>query len=90
MISEFYQFFNNLDIDDKDTIMNDFDRIKNIIQINLKDDLRYINVFETLLQSEYGNSLPDYDNTYIKFEGSYNGNIFEQIIKINDGKARIK
>lgn len=81
----------NFDFKDKDLCFNDLNNLFRIIKLNEDEYFRYISVFNSLIESEYGSSLNKFNNAHIKFHGNYDGNEFEQDILINleESKGKI-
>ena len=73
----------------KKTFLQHLRRIRDLIKINKDRDLQYINIFESLLNSEYAYSLMK--DAHITFKGNINGDpIFQEIfIKENYMSGKI-
>lgn len=75
------------DFKDKELCVNDLDSLFHIIKLNNDENIRYLTVFNILVESEYGSSLNKFKDAYIKFYGNYDGVEFKQDIKIGDEKS---
>ena len=76
-----------VDFKDKELCINDLDSLFHIIKLNNDENVRYITVFNALVESEYGSSLNRFRDAHIKFHGHYDGVEFKQDIKIGDEKS---
>ncbi|MEE1128467.1 MAG: AAA family ATPase [Methanobrevibacter sp.] len=76
----------NYDFKDKELCINDLNDLFRIIKLNKDEYFRYLTVFNTLIESEYGSSLNKFSDAHIKFHGNYEGNEFAQDIVINREK----
>ena len=78
-----------VDFKDKELCINDLDSLFHIIKLNNDENVRYITVFNALVESEYGSSLNRFRDAHIKFHGHYDGVEFKQDIKIGDEKSTL-
>ena len=76
-----------VDFKDKELCINDLNSLYHIIKLNNDENVRYITVFNALVESEYGSSLNRFRDAHIKFHGHYDGVEFKQDIKIGDEKS---
>ena len=77
----------NYDFKDKKSCLDDLNDLLRIIKLNKNEFFRYITVFNSIIESEYGSSLNKFSDAYIKFHGNYDGVEFKQNIKISDEKS---
>ena len=77
----------DVDFKDKDLCLNDLSSLSHVIELNNDKNIRYLTVFNALMESEFGSSLNKFRDAYIKFIGNYEGVEFKQIIKIDDVKS---
>lgn len=75
------------DFKDKELCINDLNDLFRIIKLNNDDYIRYLTVFNGLVESEYGSSLNRFKDAKIEFNGNYDGVEFKQIIKISNEKS---
>lgn len=78
----------NYDFKDKELCINDLNELFRIINLNNDEYVRYITVFNALIESEYGSSLKKFNEAHIKFHGNHDENKFEQDIAINHDKSK--
>lgn len=76
-----------VDFKDKELCINDLNSLFHIIKLNNDENVRYITVFNALVESEYGSSLNRFRDAHIKFHGHYDDVEFKQDIKIGDEKS---
>ena len=57
----------NYDFEDKELCINDLNDLFRIIQLNNNECYRYLTVFNSLIESEYGCSLNRFKDSSIKF-----------------------
>lgn len=85
--SEITLILEDNDFKDKELCINDLNSLFHIIKLNNDENIRYLTVFNALVESEYGSSLNRFKDAYIKFHGNYEGVEFKQNIKIGDEKS---
>ena len=85
--SEITLILEDNDFKDKELCINDLNSLFHIIKLNNDENIRYLTVFNALVESEYGSSLNRFKDAYIKFHGNYDGVEFKQNIKIGDEKS---
>ena len=78
----------NYEFKDKNLCINDLNDLSRIIKLNKDEYFRYLTVFNTLIESEYGSSLNNFSDAHIKFYGNYDGAEFAQDIIINNEKSK--
>lgn len=85
-----YELFKDIEFNDKDTFLKDLEEINQLILLNSNRYIRYINVLNSLIRSEYGSSLQNYANSKITFFGQNNGESFEQEITFDNDLSKGK
>ena len=59
--------------DDKKSYLKGLESIYELVNINKNSKIRHVSIFNSLLNSEYGDSLRDTDDTHVKFYGDIDG-----------------